>query len=171
MSRLNVIEPPPERPSEPIALLSLGSESGTAASAMPENVKLRRTGSRAYKFTGTLLCTAMSYQPGHPFWYEISIYRKVSGAFVVAIKMFTRDENERDLFRVFTADGFDGLIDLLEGYDPTVDIDAIALDAPDGETATSLLALRGLGIRLRIEEARRQFGDLVGEILYELDAG
>lgn len=171
MSRLNVIEQALERPAEAMAMPSRGPEPGMPVPALPEAVKLRRTGGRAVKFHGTLLCTAMSYQPGLPFWYEISIYRKTTGAFVVAVKMFTRDENQRDLFRVYGADEFEELVDLLEGYDPTIDIDAIELENPGEDVATSLLALKGLGIRLRMEEAKRQFGDLVGEILYELDVG
>lgn len=171
MSRLNVIEQAYDRPLEPPAMAMRAPDMPPPAPAAPESVKLRRTGGRAIRFHGSLLCTAMSYQAGLPFWYEISIYRKTTGAFVVAVKMFTRSEDQRDLFRVYAAQEFEELVELLEGYDPTADIDAIELESTADDMSPSLLALKGLGIRLRIEEARRQFGDLVGEILYELDVG
>jgi hypothetical protein len=171
MSRVNLLNAGQHLASESMPYVSSVAEVPPASRQAAEVFKLRRSGAKAYRFSGTQLCTAMSYTPGYPFWYEISIFRTESAGFVVAVKMFTRSEDERDLFRVFQANDFDALVSVLENYDTAHDIDAISIDIDNEQTAPSLLALKGLGVRLRIEEGKRQYGDLVGEILYELDAG
>jgi hypothetical protein len=139
-----------------------------ATSSQTEEFQLRCTGSRSRVFNGSLLCSAISYVPGNAFWYEISLYREVSGSLVAAIKRFTHDEAGIDLFRVFDAEDFDALVSILEGYEPANDIDASLVGVDDMSVSGSEVALRAVGLRLRIEESRRQYGDLVGEMLYQL---
>jgi hypothetical protein len=140
------------------------------ASEGSEIFHLRCTGSRSRVFSGQLMCSAISYIPGNAFWYEISLYHQNSGAYVVTIKRFTHDEEGIDLFRVFDADDMDSLVSTLEDYEPADDFDASQLGIDDMTASANIVALRAVGLRLKIEEARRQYGDLVGEILYQLVA-
>jgi hypothetical protein len=170
MSRVNLYDQNSPYQSDPLDM-GVANAPISFNSTLPEEVKLRRTGKRARTFNGTLLCTAMSYKPGYPFWYEISLYRENGGGFVVTVKMFTRSEDERDLFHVFNAPDFDSLVLLLESYDPAHDLEAVNLGIDDTALSSCEVALRGIALRLKIDEARRQYGDIAGEILYEIDAG
>ncbi|MCW2319059.1 hypothetical protein M2322_004628 [Rhodoblastus acidophilus] len=166
MSRVTILEKPsfePERP-EP---LSFAPPPASAPAA--ERISLRSTGGRPRTFEGTLLCTSISFVAGNAFWYDISVYREVSGALVAAIKHYTRDEDGIDLFRVYDAADFEELTSVLENYEPAGDFDASTLGVDDPHISAGEVALRAAGLRLRIEEARRQYGDLVGEILYALE--
>ncbi len=169
MSRVTVLEKPAHEP-----MRSYGEPAMSPASMMvpegPEIFHLRCTGSRSRIFTGSLMCSAISYVPGNAFWYEISLYSQVSGSYVVTIKRFTHDEEGIDLFRVFDADDMDSLVSTLEDYEPADDFDGSYLGLDDMTASANEIALRAVGLRLKIEEARRQYGDLVGEILYQLVA-
>lgn len=61
--------------------------------------RLRRTGARPLAFTGTELCSAMSYASGTPLWYEVNLYSTKQDSFVVDVRMFTKAENESDMHR------------------------------------------------------------------------
>jgi len=146
------------------------SSASTGIPEGPEIFHLRCTGSRSRIFSGTLMCSAISYVPGNAFWYEISLYSQVSGSYVVTVKRFTHDEEGIDLFRVFDADDMDSLVSALEDYEPADDFDGSQLGLDDMSASANEIALKAVGLRLKIEEARRQYGDLVGEILYQLAA-
>lgn len=132
--------------------------------------QLRRTGGRPVRFTGTELCSAMSYGPGAPFWYEINIFRAANQKFVVDVRHFTKTDGDKDRFTVWTVESFDDAISALEHYDPATDL-RVDLPVDDESVPLAELGLHAASLRLRIGEARRQFRQLVGEILYELDRG
>lgn len=133
-----------------------------------EKFKLKITGRRPKQFQGTLLCSAMSFFPGPPQWYEINIYRVVSGKFIIEVKLFAKSDQERDFFRMHECNSFDEVVEFLENHDPAQDIDAGRLKIKDDSLAPAEIALAAIAMKLRIEDARRQFGTLVGEILYDV---
>jgi len=139
--------------------------------AFPEipKVKLQRTGQRPLVFEGVEVCSATTHSPGPSLWYEINLYRKQSGSLVIDVRFFGKSEDIKDRCRTFFADGLDEVAHVLEGYDPALDIDA---DIPvhDESVPVSVIALHAAMIRMRLDEARRQFADLSGEILHQLDA-
>ncbi len=134
-----------------------------------ESYRLKQTGGRPRDISGVELCSAMSFVVGTPLWYEINVYRTVDRGFVVEVKMFTKGENERDMFRLFDAATPADVIETLETYEPSFDIDASSVRFGVEEISVAELSLSAAALRLRIEEARRQFNDLVGEILFQLD--
>lgn len=133
-----------------------------------ETFTLRRTGKRPLAFDGVELCMGMSYVPGTPFWYELNIYRTSLGSFVVAVKFFTKDDGDKDTFRAFQASTFDEVMSILETYDTSQDV-RIDVQADDETLSVAELTVKALGLRARLEEARRQFAGLVGQVLYQLD--
>lgn len=135
-----------------------------------EKFKLKITGRRPKQFQGTLLCSAMSFVPGPPQWYEINVYRVVSGKFIVEVKLFAKSADERDFFRMHECTSFDEVVEFLETHDPATDIDAGKLKIKDDDLAPAEMALAAIAMKLRIEDARRQYGSLVGEILYDVVA-
>ncbi len=149
-----------------------GSVPPSPVSAGPSgnSITLRRTGGRPVRFSGIELCTAMSFGPGAPFWYELNIFRTSNQKFVVDVRHFTKRDGDKDRFTVFTVDTFDDAMHLLETYDAAVDI-RVDLPVDDDSVPLAELGLHAASLRLRIGEARRQFRQLVGEILYELDRG
>lgn len=139
--------------------------SGTAAA-----VTLKRLGQRPLVFDGVELCMAMSYVPGAPMWFEINVFRTGAGAFVLCVKHFHRDEDERDISRAWECPDFETVMTTLETYDPAHDLRA-DVDVETAGMAPGDLAAKALAIRAQLGEARRQYASLVGEILHDLDQG
>lgn len=158
-SPLQAAEPPTPMP-EPIRPASPFGET--------EIITIRQTGGRPLEFKGSELLTATSHSPGPSLWYEVYVWRAASGGFVVHIRMFAKSERMKDRFRVFQVDSTDELAHLLETYDTSKDIDAdIPVDDKDVHVAE--IALQAAALRMKVDEAARQFGDLVGEILHSLE--
>jgi hypothetical protein len=137
---------------------------------MVQTFKLRRDGQRPFVFKGSELCSAMSYASGTPLWYEINIYQHVNESFPVEVKMFTKAENERDHFHLKVLSSLDGVFEYLENYNTEQDIDVAELALSGKGQAISKLALQAATLKLRMEEAKRQFDDIVGQILFELES-
>jgi hypothetical protein len=145
---------------------------GHNASTVMEQIQtfnLRRSGKRPLSFKGTELCSAMSFTVGTPFWYEVNIFQKVDETFVVEIKIFTKSDNDRELFHAHEISTFSDVFEYLENYDPVCDVDAGPVDFAMRTKSIAEIGLQAAALRLKIDEARRQFGDLVGQILYALE--
>jgi hypothetical protein len=132
-------------------------------------VTLRRTGERPMSFRGVEVCSAMSYAPGTPLWYEINLYRTAHESFIANVRMFSKAEHEKDRFAAFEATSFDEAMFWLENYDPANDITAdLPLDNTDVPVVE--LGLKAAAIRMKLAEARRQYRDLLGEIFFAVEA-
>jgi hypothetical protein len=129
---------------------------------------LRRSGARPMSFIGSELCSSMSYEPGTPLWYEISVYRTSSRSFVANVKMFSKNEDEKDRFSAYEAESFDEALAWLESYEPANDI-RIDLPFDDPGLPAVELGIRAAAASMRLAEARRQYRDLVGEVLFALE--
>lgn len=140
-----------------------------APPAMGQVVRLRRTGERPLVFRGEEICCATSYVAGPPFWYEINVFRTGNDTFVADIRMFTKSENEKDRFVSHHAETFDEALSWLESYDPAGDI-RVDLPLDDPHMPIAELGLRAAAVRLKVAEARRQYRDLLGDMLYALDS-
>lgn len=134
---------------------------------MPQ--RLRRTGQRPLNFTGRELCSAMSYASGTPLWYEINLYQTHDDKFVVDVRMFSKSEDERDMHRAVEVGSIDAMFEWLENHDPIVDVDCDCMTLAGSSLSPSEVALRAADLRMRVDEGRRQYADLVGQILYDLD--
>jgi hypothetical protein len=129
---------------------------------------LRRTGERPLVFKGVEICSAMSYMPGTPLWYEINVYRTAADGFVANVRMFTKSDNDKDRFSAYEAASFDEAMFWLESYDPAEDIRA-DLPLDNSEVPVIELGLKAAAVRMRLAEAKRQYRDLLGEIFYALN--
>jgi hypothetical protein len=130
--------------------------------------RLRRTGKRDYAFVGYEICSSTSHGPGPSLWYEINLYRKPAGPYVVDVRFFSKMETMRDRFQVFDADSLDEIASVLEAYEPSFDIEP-DINPEDADMPHAVFVLKAAMLRIRIDEARRQFRDLVGDILHQLD--
>ena len=131
-------------------------------------VSVRRTGNRPLRFKGSELMTATSHGPGPSLWYEIYVWRKAAGGFVLQIRMFGKQESTKDRFRAYEVDSIEEMAQILENYDTSADIDAdIPVDDPS--VPVTLIALRAAELRMKLDEARRQFSDLLGEVMHALE--
>ena len=147
-----------------------GRDHNTVAFSEPiTGYRLKRTGQRPYMFNGTELCNAMSYVPGTPFWYEINIYQNLNETFVVEIKMFTKSDNDREMFRVMEVSSLSDVFEKLENYQTAHDIEVPLVNFADTRKSVAEVGLQAAQIRLKMKEASRQFSDLVGQILFELE--
>jgi hypothetical protein len=132
-------------------------------------MRLRRTGARPLTFVGTEICSATSHAIGPSLWCEINLHATDQDRFVADIRMFFKSENIADVFTVHEADSIDEAVSILEAFDPAshlvVDLAVGNLEVPAIE-----IALKAAELRLRLEEARGQYRDLLGEVLYDLEA-
>jgi hypothetical protein len=131
-------------------------------------VVARRNGKRPLTFAGIEVCSAMSYEPGTPFWYEINIYRTSAHGFVGVVKMFSKSDDERDRSTAIEAESLDEIVHWLETYEPAHDI-RCDLPFDPGGIAMVELGLRAAAASMKLAEARRQYCDLLGEVLFALD--
>jgi hypothetical protein len=129
---------------------------------------LRRSGARPMTFAGAELCSAMSYEPGTPMWYEINIYRTAARSYVANVKMFSKSEDEKDRFAAYEAENFDEVLAWLETYEPANDI-RISLPFDDPQTPMVELGIRAAAASMKVAEARRQYRDLMGEVFFALE--
>lgn len=129
---------------------------------------LRQSGGRPLTFSGAQLAMAMNYVPGAPFWYEINIFRLSDGRFVFDVRNFRTSADEDDSFHVFEAATFDELMSKLEGYDAADDV-CIDFDLENPSLSVADLTFHAMALRIRVEEARRRYRSLVGQVLYELN--
>ncbi|MEM7621053.1 MAG: hypothetical protein AAF228_11435 [Pseudomonadota bacterium] len=155
--------------------VSVSSDQGDASvistpSSFRENrFSLKRTGQRPYTFSGSEICTSTSHSVGPALWYELNVYRSHEGQYIVEIKMFNKNGKFKDRNSVFEVSSIEELSSFLEHYDPAGDIsNNVSLEGDD--MPLSLLALEGIALKIRIEEARNQFKDLAGELLYQLNS-
>ncbi len=130
--------------------------------------RIRRQGARPLAFTGTELAMAMSFTPTLPYWYEITIYRTNTQAFVLAIRLFHVSEDEKDQSDAWTFDTLPEVLDAIETYDAGRDVVADIVSLPSDAPAIELAA-RAMDLRARVSAARHHFAGLVGELFAELD--
>lgn len=135
---------------------------------MADQHVLRRTGHRPFAFHGVHLSMAMNFKPGTPIWYEINFFRLADGRFVVDVRSFKTSDAEDDTFWVAEANSFEDAIHALESYDASRDV-AITFDLEDPSLSVADLTFRALSLRIRVEEARRQYRSLLGQVLYDLN--
>lgn len=141
-----------------------------APSVQAKTFRLKRSGVRPKVFEGAEVCHSMSYESGTPFWYELNIYRTTSSSFVSEIKFFTKSDSLRDTFKTFDAVSIDDLIGRLEKYDPTGDIEPRIIPAEQLEANAAKAALQVAELSVKMHEAKRQWDDVIGDILFQISA-
>ncbi len=166
---------PGQSPVNPQAMLTEAKEtfsSGQPMSLAPamglRTITLRRTGARPFRFQGTELSNAVGWAEKLTIWHEINLFRTNTGKIVVDIRVFRKAPGERDVFRVSECDSIEEAIGILETYDPIQDI---LVDVPLDDTTVSVaeLSLSGVVLRQRIEQTRRQYDALLGDLLHEIE--
>ncbi|MGF1453881.1 MAG: hypothetical protein ACFB6R_00745 [Alphaproteobacteria bacterium] len=163
-------------PANPQAVLADATESfvqrptvpGFGGAKGPRTITLRRTGARPYRFQGTEICSAVGWAEKLAVWHEINIFQSVAGKVIVDVRVFRKSPTERDLFHVEERESIEDAISFLESYDPTQDV---LVDIPLDDPAISLaeLSLNGIVLRQRIDQTRRQYDALLGDLLHEIE--
>jgi hypothetical protein len=133
----------------------------------PRRHEIRRDGLSPIVFEGHLLAEATSRIPSSRIWYDIAAYARMDGGFVMGMQVCRQGGGERD---ILWARQFPTVTDLsvyLETHDPARDV-MPADDLTDGKIATAEAMIRAVGLRQRIDEARRAYQSVVGDLLTEL---
>jgi len=141
-----------------------------AATAQAKSFRLKRSGVRPKVFDGIEVCHSMSHELGTPFWYELNIYRTTSDEFVGEVKFFTKSDSQRDTFKTFTAFDTEGLMAKLEEYDPTADIEPNCSPKSQVTEHAAKAALQVAELSVLMHEAKRQWDDVIGDILFQISA-
>ena len=130
---------------------------------------LNRTGMRPMKVTGAEIVSATSHQTGTPFWYELNVVSTDDGRMLIDIRNYQKREGSVDRFKVIEAYGIEDVVSTLENYDPVSDM-VTTLDLENESMSAVELTLQAAMLKLSMLEARRQFRELVGEVLHGLEA-
>lgn len=133
----------------------------------PRHKLLKRSGMRPLAFDGVLIAEANSHCPGTTMWYEINIYRKDAGGFVAEVKLFLKAAEQKDAFRAQVFDDVSAMSAWLESHDPA-DNAVVNIETAGGDVPLVVAALGAIRMRQAMEEARREYRYLVGELLFEL---
>mgnify|MGYP001795348478 CR=1 FL=1 len=131
-----------------------------------ECVVVKRTGKPPLRFYGDPLFTQTSYRSGPHLWYDVSLFHRPKGGFVVDVKCYKKDSGAADMFRGVQADTIGDVLDYLESYDAAADLDVDSLSGENSSEAR--LRLRELELRRAVLEAQRQFALAVTPILEDL---
>lgn len=131
-------------------------------------VTLRRSGQQPIRFKGTAIAEATGHSPEGTLWYEINIFRKQTGGFVLDLRVFRKGRGQKDSFHAYDFDSLGEAVSFLENHDPQSDI-PVHVDTDDKSISTAELTLKAVALRQRLEEAERDYRSLVGDLLYQLD--
>jgi hypothetical protein len=136
----------------------------SAMRAMP--FTLKRTGQRPFEFSGGLVAMLSGISSHLPFWYEINIYQG-DERLICEVKLFNKDANAADIFRVTEHEDMESVFSYLERYDPSDDLDPGA-DVAEHSASSATLALNAARLQLRVNQLQRHYESVVGEILQAL---
>jgi hypothetical protein len=132
--------------------------------AMSE-IQLKRTGMRPLRCMGREVAAASSFTNGPSFWYQLNLVLTAEGQMLIDLRCYQKDASLPDQFQVIETVGLEDAISWLESHDPAVDIvPRIDLMAPHLSPAE--LAIEAAALKMKIFEARRQYKEMVGEILH-----
>jgi hypothetical protein len=134
---------------------------------LPPMQSLKRSGERPYVAHAAPVATLSGYSTELPFWYEINVYRTVADAYVTDIRLFHKNPNSADMFRVVEHDDMDDVFNYLERYDPSADLDpGRSISEPTASSAS--LALNAARLQLRVNQLTRHYQATVSELLNAL---
>lgn len=131
--------------------------------ALPLQV-LRRTGLRPLSVHGATIATVCGVTSALPYWYELNVHRTAPGAYLSDVRLFRKDSDQADLFRVEEHADLDALVAYLEDYDPSGDL-APAADMLDGATSNAALALRTARLQIEINRITEHYRATVCQLL------
>lgn len=144
------------------------TSSQQSARSATTTFRLKRSGIRPKVFDGVEVCSAMTHETGTPFWYELNVYRTVSETFVCEVKFFAKKAGTRDNFKTFDCFNIDELTERLENYDPAQDVDPSIWTLCTEDAPASKVAIEAANLAMLIAEAKRQWADIVGDVLFEI---
>jgi hypothetical protein len=158
----HLAEPPAaaEMPPAPVA------QAAPPAPTIPP-MSLRRTGERPYVFSGKPVATLSGYSTQLPFWYEINVYQDAADEYVTDLRLFHKDPNSADMFRVVEHDDMDSIFEYLERYDPSADLDP-GKSIAEPTASSAMLALNAARLQLRVNQLTRHYQAVVGDLLQAL---
>ncbi len=136
-----------------------------AVAAIPQII-LRRSGTKPYRFAGSVLAEANGYSSTCNLWHEINLYRHDDGGYVVNIRTFAKSASARDGFFVRRVDTMEDVLEVLEKHDAALDIKVSF--SPSDQITPATAMLKAVALRTSIDEAVRDYRALAGEVMYQL---
>jgi hypothetical protein len=133
----------------------------------PRHKVLKRSGARPLAFDGMLIAEASSHTAGTRMWYEINLFRSDAGGYVAEVKLFLKPVEQKDVFRAEAFADLATMTDWLEAHDPAHDA-VVDRETADSQVPLVVAALGAVKMRQAVDEARREYRYLVGELLYAL---
>jgi hypothetical protein len=133
----------------------------------PRHKVLKRSGMRPLAFDGTLIAEASSHTARTRMWYEINLYRSDAGGYIAEVKLYLKPIEQKDVFRAEAFADLASMTAWLEAHDPAHDA-VVDCETADGQVPLVVAALGAVKMRQAMDEARREYRYLVGELLYAL---
>jgi hypothetical protein len=133
------------------------------------DMQLKRSGMRPVRCRGREVAAASSHSVGPSFWYQLNLVETDSSQMLIDLRCYQKDEAFPDTFQVIETSGIDESMAWLESYDPASDI-VPRIDLMASHLSPAELAIEAAALKLKIIEARRQYKEMVGEILHGIEA-
>ena len=133
-----------------------------------QSFRIKRSGARPLKFTGSELAMAMSFTPDCPYWYEINLYRTTDSRFVVAVRLFHQSEDATDTIEAAQFDALEDALWHIETYDAANDL-TVPMHQDPSDVSSAELAASAMELRSMIKIARHHYQSLAGEFLSEIE--
>jgi hypothetical protein len=129
-------------------------------------VVVRRLGAPPLRFSGELLFSEIGYRVGPSLWYEINVYRRAKGGYVLETKCLKKDAMQKDILRAEQCATIGDVMRLIENYNTAPDVDASLEIA--SKMATAELVLHAVVLRQKMDEAANEYGQVAMVLLETL---
>jgi len=123
----------------------------------------KRTGNPPLRYKGLLLSNETGYRAGTSLWYEIYVYQRMNGGYVVQVICFYKDASKSDFYETRQCKTLGDVFDYLETYDTNSEITS---DKPVSDENISVceLTLHGIELRQRMQEAKIEYRHTAGMV-------
>jgi len=145
---------------------AVSEETSSAPTSMP--FRLRVTGNRPHEFTGRHIAMATGWNNAVARWYEINLYQTDTSEVVCDIRLFNKDPEANDLYRVKQLPDWASAVSWLETYNAAHDL-ICDIGVDSDELSAAEVSLRGITIKAQILELKTQYQTIVGNLLFELN--
>jgi hypothetical protein len=152
----HLVEPPVAAPIAPVE------------APRPPLQKLRRTGERPFIGHISEVATSSGYSTELPFWYEVNVYRTPDDSLVTDIRLFNKNPNMTDLFRVREHEDMEAVFAYFESYDASADLTP-GRDVSSPTASSAALALSAARLQLQVNQLTRHYEAMIGDLLQALN--
>jgi hypothetical protein len=133
-------------------------------------VTLRLSGGKPMHLRATLVADCSSFSAGAPAWHELALYSRADGGYAASMRTCRAPMGRSDVFHAHLFPDLEKVLDWVEQFDPTCDLDA-DIDSANRQISTTDIALRAATLRQHADRVSQQYRAMIGELFYRMETG